>query len=79
MLPEVIMKKVFKVEGIDCANCAKKAERGIAAIDGVINADINFITLKMKLECEDGKFEEIEPQMMKILRKIEPDVQVKAL
>ena len=73
------MKKAYKVEGIDCANCAAKAERGISAIDGVTNASINFLTLKLTIECEEGKLDEIDPQAMRILRRIEPDVQVKPL
>ena len=28
------MKKVFKLEDLDCAHCAKKMEDGIAKIDG---------------------------------------------
>ena len=28
------MKKVFKLEDLDCANCAQKMERGIRKIEG---------------------------------------------
>ena len=46
------MKKTFRLEGLDCANCAAKIERGIAALDGVSNASVNFMTGKLTIEAE---------------------------
>ena len=38
------MRKSFKVNGIDCANCAAKLERNIAKIRGVESAAVVFAT-----------------------------------
>ena len=37
------MKKVFKLEDLDCANCAAKMERAIAKINGVASANVSFM------------------------------------
>lgn len=38
------MKKVYKLEDLDCANCAAKMERAVAKIEGVSSIHISFIT-----------------------------------
>ena len=38
------MKKVFKMQDLDCANCAAKMENAIKKIDGVIDANVSFMT-----------------------------------
>lgn len=53
------MKKKFRVEGVDCADCAAKMEDGIKKIDGVISAKLNFLTEKLTIEADDIKFDEI--------------------
>ena len=70
------MKKTYLLEGLCCANCAAKIERGIAAIDGVTNASVSFLTTKLVIEGEDEKMEEIIEAAMKVVKKIEPDVEV---
>ena len=34
------MKKVFKLEDLDCANCAAKMENAISKIEGVESANV---------------------------------------
>lgn len=70
------MKLKFKIEGLDCANCAAKAERGISAIDGVESASISFITEKMIINCPEERTEEIVEQAVKILSRVEPDAKL---
>ena len=53
------MKKVLRMENLDCARCAEKMEKKIAKIDGVISVSISFMAQKMVLECEDGAFERV--------------------
>ncbi|WP_071132918.1 cation transporter [Alterileibacterium massiliense] len=53
------MKKKFRVEGVDCADCAAKMEEGIKKIDGVKSAKINFLTEKLTIEADDMKFDQI--------------------
>ena len=38
------MKKTYRIEGLDCANCAAKIEGMISKLDGVNSCTINFIT-----------------------------------
>lgn len=53
------MKKKFRVEGVDCADCAVKMEEGIKKIDGVKSAKLNFLTEKLTIEADDMKFDQI--------------------
>ena len=47
------MKKIYKIE-VDCANCANKMEEAAKKTSGVKDASVNFMTLKMSIEFEDG-------------------------
>lgn len=70
------MKKVFKLEDLDCANCAAKMERAIAKIDGVDSANVSFLSQKMTIEADDARFDNIIKEVVKICKKIEPDCKV---
>ena len=71
------MKKVYKVEDLDCANCAAKIESAIQKIDGVQSASVSFVAQKIVLEAEESALSGIEKQMVKVCRKIEPDSRIK--
>ena len=47
------MKKKFKLEDLDCANCAAKMEEAIKKIEGVNDANVSFMTQKMLQEKRD--------------------------
>ena len=47
------MKKKFKLEDLDCANCAAKMEDGIKKINGVKDASVSFMTQKMTIAAEE--------------------------
>ena len=47
------MKKTYKIE-VDCANCANKMEAAAKNTAGVKDAAVNFMTLKMSVEFEEG-------------------------
>lgn len=70
------MKKIFKLEDLDCAHCAQKIEDEIAKIDGVTNVRVNFLSQKMTLEADDGAFDETLEKAVKICKKIEPDCRI---
>lgn len=70
------MKKIFKLEDLDCANCAAKMERNIAKIDGVTQVNVNFLTQKMTIEADDSRFEEIMDEVVKVCKKVEPDTRI---
>ena len=47
------MKKTYKID-VDCANCANKMEEAANKTEGVRKAVVNFMTLKMNVEFEEG-------------------------
>ena len=38
------MKKVFKLEGLNCADCASKIEEKVGKLEGVKSVMVNFMT-----------------------------------
>lgn len=70
------MKKGFKLEDLDCANCAAKIEKDTSKIDGVESAALNLLSQKMVIECDESKVAEIVKTIKKIVKKYEPDVEV---
>ena len=71
------MKKAFKLEGLDCANCAAKIEHAVKKLAGVSAASVNFLTTKMVIEGEEARIDEIVRSAHDIVRKLEPDVVVR--
>ncbi len=67
------MKKTFELEDLDCANCAAKMEAAIRKIDGVKDATVSYIAQKLTLEADDGRFEEILKEVVKVCKAVEPD------
>ena len=70
------MKKTYLLEGLDCANCAAKMEDAIRKIDGVTNANVSFIMQKMTIEAADDRFDQILKDVLKTIKKVEPDCRV---
>lgn len=68
------MKKVFRLEGLDCAHCAAKIEERVSKLEGVKSVVINFMTTKMTLESIDDNIEEIIENVKKLINEVEPDV-----
>ncbi|MEG1778290.1 MAG: cation transporter [Angelakisella sp.] len=71
------MKKSFRFEGLDCANCAAKIENRISKIEGVTAASVNFIMAKMVIEAPDGLIDDVCAQAEKIARSVSPDIIIK--
>lgn len=67
------MKKVFKLQDLDCANCAKKMEDAINKLDGVESATVSFISQKLTITADDARFDDIMKQVVKECSKVEPD------
>lgn len=67
------MKKVFRLEELDCASCAAKMEDQINKLDGVMSASVSFMAQKLTLEAEEDQFDEILTKAAKLIKKIEPD------
>lgn len=67
------MKKTFTLEELDCAHCAAKMEDAIRKLDGVISANISFMTQKLTLEAADEDFDKVLKAAQKAIKKVEPD------
>ena len=68
------MKKTYKID-VDCANCANKMEIAAQNTEGVKDATVNFMALKMIVEFEDGADEKMK-QVLKNCRKVEDDCEI---
>lgn len=68
-----IMKKKYKIEHMDCANCAAKIETMIGKIDGVEGATLSFITQKLTIEAAEEHQARIIQEVSTIIKKQEPD------
>ena len=67
------MKKTYGVE-VDCANCAAKMEDAVKATAGIKNAALSFMTLKLKVEFEEGAdIDAVMQQALKNCKKVEDD------
>ena len=70
------MKKSYKID-VDCANCANKMEAAAQKTEGVENASVNFMMLKMNVEFEDGADPRaVMENVRKNCRRVEADCEV---
>lgn len=70
------MKKTYKIE-VDCANCANKMEEATKKTPGVKDATVNFMTLKMSVEFEEGQEPKaVMQEVLKNCRKVEDDCEI---
>ena len=64
------MKKKFKLQDLDCANCASKMEEAIKKIDGVNDASMSFMTQKLTIDAADDRFDAIMDEVEKVCAKV---------
>lgn len=70
------MKKTYKIE-VDCANCANKMEDAARKTTGVKNATVNFMTLKMSVEFEEGQDPKaVMQEVRRNCKKVEDDCEI---
>ena len=70
------MIKHFKLDEIDCANCARKLEDAIKKVDGVQDASVNFMMQKLTLTAADDEFDDVLERVVKLTAKLEPDCEI---
>ena len=70
------MKKKFKVEGIDCPNCAAKIEEMVGKLEGITSSKINFMAEKLTVEVEESALESLLENIRKTVNIVEPDAVV---
>ena len=70
------MKKTYKLD-VDCANCANKMEEAANRTNGVKQATVNFMTLKMVVEFEaDSDVKAVMQDVRKNCKKVEDDCEI---
>ncbi len=70
------MKKTYKID-VDCVACADKMEVAANKTSGVKEASVNFMTLKMKVDFEEGAdAESVMQEVLKNCRKVESDCEI---
>ena len=70
------MNKTYKID-VDCANCANKMEAAAKGTAGVKDAVVNFMTLKMKVEFEDGaQPDSVMQEVLRNCKKVEDDCEI---
>ena len=70
------MKKSYKIE-VDCANCANLMEEAAKKTEGVKDASVSFMTLKMKVEFDEGA--DVDAVMKNVrdnCKKVEDDCEI---
>lgn len=70
------MKKVYKLDEVDCAVCASNMEKSIKKIAGVENAVVSYVTQKLLIECDEADSERILEEAQKAIKKIEPGCRI---
>ncbi len=76
MKGEFLMKKTYRID-VDCANCANKMEEAAQKTAGVKDAAVNFMTLKMSVEFEDGAdHRAVMQEVLKNCKKVEDDCEI---
>ena len=70
------MKKTYKID-VDCPNCAAKMDEAARKTAGVKDATVNFMTLKMNVEFNEGQDPKaVMTEVLKNCRKVEDDCEI---
>ncbi len=73
---EIPVKKTYKID-VDCANCANKMEEAANRTEGVSEAVVNFMTLKMSVSFAEGADpKEVMPRVLANCKKVESDCEI---
>lgn len=71
------MKKYkFKINNLDCANCANELESVLQKIDIIENVRINFLTQRLTFECLEENVMTALKHIKKLIKRAEPDVTI---
>ena len=73
------MRVKFKIQGLDCANCAAELENAISKVEGVNEASISFMTERLVMEFDEEKKEEVMEKVKAVIKKEEPDVTIEEI
>lgn len=70
------MKKSYKID-VDCANCANKMEEAAKKTEGVKDATVNFMMLKMNVEFDkNADVKAVMKDVLKNCKRVEDDCEI---
>ena len=69
----------YKLENLDCANCAREIEIALSKLKGINSCSVNFFTLKLKVETESEMTDELFKLITKTAKRVEPDIAIKGI
>ena len=69
----------YRIEGIDCADCAAKLEGKLAGIQGISRVQISFMNSTLQFDCESSETERILQEVKEVAHKEEPDTSISEL
>ena len=73
---DLFMKKSYKIE-VDCPNCALKMEEAAKQVEGVKDASVNFMLLKMNVEFVDGyQSKDVMTKVLESCKKVEKECEI---
>ena len=72
-----MMKKVLRMEDLECAHCAEKMEKKIAKIEGVTSVSISFMAQKMILECAEEDYARILEEARAVVTSVDKECVIK--
>lgn len=71
------MKKIYRMKNLECAHCAAKMETAIRRLDGVNDAAINFMAMKLTVDFAEGAdVSSVLSEAAKVCKKVEPDCEI---
>lgn len=71
-----MMEKSYRVQNLDCANCAAKIERAAKKLDDVEKVNVNFMTQRLTLSAPESRHPELIKEINELAGKIEPGTKV---
>lgn len=72
-----VVKREFLLNGLDCANCANKIERGVGKLSSVTACSVNFANSTLTLEAEEEQLALATEDLMKKVKALEPHIEVR--
>ena len=70
------MKKAFKLDEIDCANCARELQEGLATLEGVTTVAVHVRTPKLPHEAGDAECAAVLQRVIDYTEEAEPDCEI---
>ncbi|WP_242222341.1 heavy metal translocating P-type ATPase [Bacillus cereus group sp. BfR-BA-01380] len=74
---DALVKRKLVLEGLDCANCAMKIEKGVGELEDVSSCSVNFVTKTMTVETSKQNEEHVVKEATQLVNKLEPHVHVR--